>query len=307
MQETWVRSLGQEDPLKEGRKWQPLQYSCPENSLDRGYSPWGPKVSDTTKQLTRMHIHTYTYIHIHTHTYTYIYIAAVVQLPSHIQLFVTPWIAACQAASLKVFPSSCPLHQSCHPSCLWCPLLLLPSIFPSIRDFSNESDVCIRGPENWSFSFSISLSNEYSGLISLKIDWFDLAVQGILRCLLQHHSSKASILWCSAFFTVQLSQLYVTTGKTIVSTIWTFVSRVMSLLFNIQFTCIRPYTSGFPWWLSRKESASQCRRHGFDHWVRKSHGEGNGNPLQYSHLENLIDRGRWQVTIHGVTKESDMT
>ena len=116
MQETWVRSLGQEDPLKEGRKWQPLQYSCPENSLDRGYSPWGPKESDTTKQLTRMHIHTYTYIHIHTHTYTYIYIAAVVQLPSHIQLFVTPWIAACQAASLKVFPSSCPLHQWYHPS-----------------------------------------------------------------------------------------------------------------------------------------------------------------------------------------------
>ena len=115
---------------------------------------------------------------------------------------------------------------------LWC-LLLLPSIFPSITDFSNELAVHIRWPKYWSFSFSISLSNEYSGLISLKIDWFDLlAVQGTLRSLLQHHSLKASILWCSALFTVQLSQLYMTTGKTTALTIWTFVDRVMSLLFN---------------------------------------------------------------------------
>ena len=115
----------------------------------------------------------------------------------------------------------------------WCPLLLLPSVFPSIRDFTKESNVHIRWPKYWSFSFSISPSNEYSGLISLKIDWFDLpAVQRTLRSLLQHHSLKASILWRSVFFTVQLSQLYVTTGKTIALTIWTFDSRVMSLLFN---------------------------------------------------------------------------
>ena len=99
---------------------------------------------------------------------------------------------------------------------LWYPLLLLPSIFPSIRDFSNESAVHIRWPKYWSFSFSNSPFNEYSGSTSLKIDWFDLlAVQGTLRSLLQPHSLKASILWCSSFFTVQLSKLYVTTGKTI--------------------------------------------------------------------------------------------
>ena len=114
---------------------------------------------------------------------------------------------------------------------LWHPLLLLPSIFPSIRDFSNELAVHIRWPKYWNFSFSISTSNKYSGLISFKIDWFHLlGVQGTLRSLLQHHSSKASILWCSAFLMVQLSQPYVTTGKIIALTIWTFVSRVMSLL-----------------------------------------------------------------------------
>ena len=116
---------------------------------------------------------------------------------------------------------------------LCCPLLLLPSIFPSIEDFSNESAVRIKWPKYWSFSFSISASNEYSGLISLKIDWFDLlAVQGVLRSLLQHHSLKASTLWCSASFTVQLSQLYVTIGKTTALTILAFVGRIMSLLFN---------------------------------------------------------------------------
>ena len=116
---------------------------------------------------------------------------------------------------------------------LWRPLLLLPSVFPSIRDFSNESAVCIRWPQYWSFSFSISPSNEYLELISLKIDWFDhLVVQETHRSLLQHHSWKASILWRSAFFTVQLLKPYVTTGKTIALTIWTFASRVMSLLFN---------------------------------------------------------------------------
>ena len=112
------------------------------------------------------------------------------------------------------------------------PLLLLPSIFPSIRVFSNKSVLRIRWPKYWSFSFSISPSNEYSGLISFRIDWFDfLAVQGTLRSLLQQHSLKALILRCSAFFMVQLSHPYITTEKTIALTVWTFVSKVMSLLF----------------------------------------------------------------------------
>ena len=114
----------------------------------------------------------------------------------------------------------------CHP--------LLLSIFPSIRVFSNESILCISWPEYWSFSISISPSSEYSGLISFRVDWFDLlAVQRTLKSLLQHHSSKASILWCSAFFMVQLSHAYMTTGKTIALTRWTFVGKVMSLLFNM--------------------------------------------------------------------------
>ena len=116
---------------------------------------------------------------------------------------------------------------------LCCPLLLLPSIFPSIRVFSYESALCIRWLKYWSFSFNISTSNDHPGRISFRMDWLDLlAVQGTLKSLLQHHSSKASILWHSAFFTVQLSHPYMTTGKTIALTIWTFVSKVMSLLFN---------------------------------------------------------------------------
>ena len=114
------------------------------------------------------------------------------------------------------------------------PLLLLPSIFPSIRVFSDESVHRIRWPKCWSFSFSISPFNEYSGLIFFRIDWSDLlAVQKTLRSLLQHHSSKTSILWCSVFFMVQFSYSYMTTGKTIALIIWTFVSKVMSLLFNM--------------------------------------------------------------------------
>ena len=117
---------------------------------------------------------------------------------------------------------------------LCCPLLLPPSIFPNTRVFSNESVLHIRWPKYWSFSFSISTFNEYSGLISFRMDWLDLlAVQGTSKSLLQHHSSKASILWCSAFFTVQLSHPYMTTGKTIALTRWTFVGKVMSLLFNM--------------------------------------------------------------------------
>ena len=114
------------------------------------------------------------------------------------------------------------------------PLLLLPSIFPSIRVFSNESALHIRWPKYWSFSFNISPSNEHSGLISFRMDWLDLlAVQGTLKSLLQHHSTKASILWHSAFFIVQLSHPYMTTGKTIALTRQTFVGKVMSLLLNM--------------------------------------------------------------------------
>ena len=114
------------------------------------------------------------------------------------------------------------------------PLLLLPSIFPSIRVFSIESALCIRWPKYWSFIFSISPSNEYSGLISFRMDWLDLlATQGTHKSLLKHHSSKASVLWCSAFFIVQLSHPYMTTGKTIALTRWTFVGKVVSLLFNM--------------------------------------------------------------------------
>ena len=144
----------------------------------------------------------------------YISLISSVQLLSHVQLFVTPWTAACQA-SLSITSSWSLLKlmfiESVMPSnhlILCCPLLLMPSIFPSIRVFSNESVLCIKWPKYWSFSFSISPSNEYSGLISFRIDWFDvLAVQGTLKSPLQHHSSKASILWCSAFFMVQLSHL----------------------------------------------------------------------------------------------------
>ena len=114
------------------------------------------------------------------------------------------------------------------------PLLLLPLIFSNMRVFSNESDPCIRWPKYWSCSLNISPSNEHSGLISFRMDWLDfLAVQGTLKSLLQHHSSKASILWCSAFFIVQLSHLYMTTGKSIALTSRTFVGKVMSLLFNM--------------------------------------------------------------------------
>ena len=117
---------------------------------------------------------------------------------------------------------------------LRCPLLLLPSIFPSINVFSNESALRIRWPKYWSFSFSISSSNEYSGMISFRIDWFDLlSVQGTLKSLPQHHSSKASILWRSAFFMVQLSHPYMTTGKTMALTRWTFVGKVTSLFLNM--------------------------------------------------------------------------
>jgi len=152
-------------------------------------------------------------------------------LLSLVRLFATPWTAACQA-SLSINNSWSLLKlifiESVIPSnrlILCCPLLLLPLIFPSIRFFSKESVLCSRCPKYWSFSFSISPSNKYSGL-SFKIDWFDLlAVQETLKSLLQHHSLKASILRCSAFFIVQLSHPYMTNGKTIALTRWTFVGK----------------------------------------------------------------------------------
>ena len=143
----------------------------------------------------------------------------------------TSWTAACQAPlSLTISWSllKCMFIESVMPSnhlILCHPFFLLPSIFPSIRVFSNDSALCIRWPKDWSFSFRISPSNEYSRLISFRIDWFDLlAVQGTLKSLLQHHNSKASIFQHSAFFIVQLSHLYMTTGKTIALTIWTILS-----------------------------------------------------------------------------------
>ena len=166
---------------------------------------------------------------------------AVVQSLHHIQLFVTPWTAAHQASlsftiswSLLKLMSIESVMPPNHLN-LCRPLLLLPSVFPSIRVFSNELALCIRWPKYWSFSFSISPSNEYSGEISFRIDWLDLlAVQGTLKHLLQHHSLKASVLRCSAFFMVQLSHPYMTTGKTIALTRWTFaVGKVKSLLFNM--------------------------------------------------------------------------
>ena len=155
-------------------------------------------------------------------------------------ILATPWTAAHQAPlsitnswSLLKLMSIESVRPSSH-LILSCPLLLLPPIPPSIRVFSNESTLCMRWPKDWSFSFSISPSNEHPGLISFRMDWLDLlAVQETLKSLLQHHSSKASIFRCSAFFTVQLSHPYMTTGKTIALTRRTFVDKVMSLLFNM--------------------------------------------------------------------------
>ena len=191
-----------------------------------------------------------------------------VQSLSCVQLFVTPWTAALQASlsitnywNLLKLMSITSVMPSNH-LILCRPLLLPPSIFLSVRVFSNELVLCIKWPKYWSFSFSISSSNEYSGLISFIMDCLALlAVQGTLKRLLQHHSSKASILRWSAFFIVQLSHPYVTTEKTRALTRRTFVGKVMSLLFNM---------------LSKLVI-----------------GEGNGTPLQYPCLENPMDGGAW--------------
>ena len=141
----------------------------------------------------------------------------------------------CPSPTPRVYSNSCPLSQWWHPTISSShPLLLLPIVFSSIRVFSNESVLRIRWPKYWSFSFSINPSNKYSGLISFRMDWLGLlAVQGTLKSLLQHHSSKASILWHSAFFIIQLSHPYMTTGKTIALTRRTFIVKVVSLLFNM--------------------------------------------------------------------------
>ena len=173
------------------------------------------------------------------HETDHCYISSVQSL-SHVWLFATPWTAACQASlSITNFrhllkPMSIQLLMPSNHLILCRPLLLLPPIPPSIRVFSNESTLCMRWPKYWSFSFNISPSNEYSGLISFRMDWLDLlAVQGTLKSLLQHHGSKASILQCSAFFIVQLSHPYMTIGKTTALTRQTFVGKVMSVLFNM--------------------------------------------------------------------------
>jgi len=186
---------------------------------------------------------------LHTrHRYSFVVVVA--QLLSHIRLYVTLRDAACQA-SLSITNSqnllkliSIELMMPSNHLILCQPLLLLPSVFPSIRVFSNESVLHIRWPKYWSFSFSISPSNEYSGLISFRIDWLDLlAVQGTLKSLLQHNS-KASVLQCSAFFMVQLSHPYMTTGKAIPFTRLTFVGKVMSLLFNMLFRLVLDFFQG---------------------------------------------------------------
>ena len=165
------------------------------------------------------------------------------KLLSHVRLFATPWIAACQTSLsiitnsqsfLKLMPIELVMPSSHLILC--CPLLLPPSIFPSIRVFTNESVLPIRWPNYLSFIFKIRPSNEYSRLISFRIDWLDLlAVQGTLKSLHQQHSSKASIRQRSAFFIVQFSHAHMTTGKTIALTIWTFLGKVMSLLYYILF------------------------------------------------------------------------
>ena len=168
---------------------------------------------------------------------------------SHVWLFATPWTAACQASlsirnswSLLKLMSIELVMTSNHLILCW-PLLLPLSIFPSISVFSSESALHIRWPKYWSFSFSISPSSEYSRLISFRMDWFDfLAVQRTLKSLLQHHNSKASVLWHSAFFMVQLSHWYMTTGNTMTLTRRIFVGKVMSLLFNMLSSLVISHT-----------------------------------------------------------------
>ena len=182
----------------------------------------------------------YVFFPLHSASVVYSVQFSSIQWLSHVWLFVTPWTEARQA-SLSITKSrsllklrSIELVMLSNHLILCCPLAFLHSIFGSNKAFCNESFLCIRSPKYWSFSFSISPYNKYQGLTSFRLDWFDfLAVQGTLKSLLQHDSSKASMVQLSAFFMVQLSYPYVTTGKTIALTRWTFVGKVMSLLFNI--------------------------------------------------------------------------
>ena len=204
-----------------------------------------------------------------------------------------------------------------------CSLLLLPSVGPSIRVLSMESVLHIRWSKYWSFSFNISPSNEHSGLISFRMDCLDLlAVQGTLKSLLQHHNSKASILWCSAFFTVQLSHPYMTTGKTIALTRRTFVGKVMSLLFNMLSRLVITFLpsgkrllilwlSDIPLHVRATLSLFLCLLAEIEllpclsivySAARNTDGEGNGNPLQGSCLENSRDAGAWWAAVYRVAQ-----
>ena len=237
-----------------------------------------------------------------------------VELLSRVRLFRTPWTTAHQAF-LSITNSRSLLRlisiESVMPSnhlILCHSLLLLPSIFPSIRVFSDESALCIRLSKYWSLSFNISPSNEHPGLISFRMDRLDLlAVQGTLKSLLQHHSSKASILQCSAFFIVQLLHSYMTTGKTIALMRQTFVGKVMSLLFNMQ-TISAAFNSSCRPFLSIsficKINIDSVKFHSgaYTRWACSQLLFFNDNPLQYSCLRNSIDRWTLRATVHGVTK-----
>ena len=218
---------------------------------------------------------------------------AIVQSLSCVQLFATPWTVACQASlSFTISQSLLKLMsiESVMPSrhlILRQPLLLLPSIFPSIRIFSKA--LCIRWPKYWTLSFSIRPSNEYSGLISFRMNCLDpLAVQGILKSHLQHHSSKASILWPSAFFIIQLSHLYVTRRQ------W----QPTPVLLPGESHGWRSLVGCGPW--GREESDMTERLH--FHFSLSHIGEGNGNPLQCSSLKNPRDGGAWWAAVYGVAQ-----
>ena len=244
---------------------------------------------------------------------------------SRVRLFVTPWTAARQASlsitnsqSLPKLMSIESVMQSNH-LILCRPLLFLPSICPSIRVFSNESALHIRWTKDWGFGFNISLSHEHLGLISFRMDWLDLlAVQGTLRSLLQHQNSKASILMRSAFFAVQLSHPYMTIGKTITLTRWTFVGKVISLLFNMLSRLVirrrqwQPTPVLLPGKSHGRRSLVGCSLwgHGESDTTKllpfqfslSCIGEGNCTPLQCSCLENPRDGGAWWAAVYGVAQ-----
>ena len=226
MQETWFWSLGWEDPLEKGTDIH--------SSILAWRTPWTEEPCGLQFMGSQRIRHNWVTF---THTLFIVEIILLLFCHCHVLIFVIPWIAACQASlfftiswSLFKFMSIESVMLSnyfilCHP-------LLLPSNFPSIKFFSSELALHIRRPQYWSFRFIISPSNEYSRLISFRINWLDLlALQGTLKSLYQHHSSKAWTLQCSVFFMLQLSHLYMTTRKAIALTISTFVSKVMSLLF----------------------------------------------------------------------------